>query len=76
MKFLDDKNVLISLSRSSFFLKARSHDLFLMIRFLLVPKIGSCEHTENDLPTNGSVILKKRMEIEHVLFSSDTLLER
>ena len=57
-------------------LKARSHDPFLRIRFLLVPKIGSCEHVENDLPTHGSVILKKRMEIEHALFSSDALLER
>ena len=42
---------------------------------LLVPKIGTSEHIENDFPTNGSVILKKkRMEIEHALFSSDTLL--
>ena len=31
---------------------------------LLVPKIGSCERIENDLPTHGSVILKKRMEID------------
>ena len=31
-----------------FILKARSHDPFLRIRFLLVPKIGSCEHIEND----------------------------
>ena len=59
-----------------FGLKARSHDPILRIRFLLVPKIGSCEHNKNDLPTNGSVSLKKRMEIEHALFSSDTLLER
>ena len=29
--------------------KARSHHPFLRIRFLLVPKIGSCEHIENDL---------------------------
>ena len=57
-------------------LKARSHDPFLRIRFLLVPKNGSCEHIKNDLPSNGSVILKKRMEIEHALFSSDTLVER
>ena len=57
-------------------LKARSHDPFLKIRFLLVPKNGSCEHIKNDLPSNGSIILKKRMEIEHALFSSDTLLER
>ena len=56
--------------------KARSRDPFLRIRFLLVPKIGSCEHIENDLPIHGSVILKKRMEIEHALFLSDTLLER
>ena len=57
--------------------KARSHDPFLRIRFLLVPKIGSCEHIENDLPTHGSVMLNKRMEIEHALFSSDTqILER
>ena len=40
-----------------------SHDPFLRIQFLLVPKIGSCEHVENDLPT-------------HAIFSSDTLLER
>ena len=39
--------------------KVRSHDPFLRIRFLLVPKIGSCEHIENDLPTHGSPILKK-----------------
>ena len=58
------------------FLKARSHDPFLRIRFLLVPNNGSCEHNKNDLPSNGSVSLKKRMEIEHALFSSDTLLER
>ena len=57
-------------------LKTRAHDPFLRIRFLLVPKNGSCEHIKNDLPSNGSVILKKRMEIEHALFSSDTLLER
>ena len=54
----------------------RSHDLLLRIWFLLVPKIGSCEHIENDLLTHESLILKKRMEIEHALFSSDTLLER
>ena len=57
-------------------IKARSHDPFLRIRFLLVPKIRSFEHIENDLPTHGSVILKKQMEKEHTLFSSDTLLER
>ena len=57
-------------------LKARSHDPFLRIRFLLVPKIRSCEHNENDLPTHGSLSLKKQMEIEHALFSSDTLPER
>ena len=34
---------------------------------LLVPKIGSCEHIENDLPTHRSVSLKNRMEIEHAL---------
>ena len=45
------------------------------IQFLLVPKVGSCEHSKNDLPTHGSVILKKRMGIEHALFSSNTLLE-
>ena len=48
----------------------------LTIPFLVVPKIGSCEHIGNDLPTHGSIILKKRMEIGHTLFSSDTLLER
>ena len=58
------------------FLKALSHDPLLKIRFLLVPKIGSSEHIENDLPTHGSVILEKRMEIEHALFSSDTRIER
>ena len=55
---------------------ACSHDPFLRIRFLLVPKIRSCEHIQNDLPTHGSVSLKKGMEIEYALFSSDTLLER
>ena len=29
---------------------------------------GSCEHIKNDLPSNESVILKKRMEIEHAYF--------
>ena len=48
-------------------LKARSHDPFLRIRFLLVLKNGSCEHIKNDLPSNGSLILKKRMEIQHAL---------
>ena len=47
--------------------KACSHETFLRIRLLLAPKIGSCEQIENDLPTHGSVILKKRMEIEHAL---------
>ena len=60
-----------------YFLKARSHNPFLRIRFLLVPKIGSCEHIESDIPTHGSISLKKRMEIEHaLLFSSDSLPER
>ena len=36
--------------------KVRSHDPFLRIRFLLVPKNGSFEHIKNDLPSNGSVI--------------------
>ena len=58
------------------YLKARSHDPFSRVLFLLVPKIGLYEHIENDLPTHGSVSLKKRMEREHSLFSSDTLLER
>ena len=49
-------------------IKARSQDQFLRIRLLLVPKNGSCEHIKNDLPSNRSVILKKRMEIEHALF--------
>ena len=40
-------------------LKACSHDPFWRIRFLLVPKNGSCEHIKNDLPSNRSVILKK-----------------
>ena len=56
-------------------LKARSHDLIARIQFLLVPKIGSFEHSKNGLLTQGSLILKKRMEIEHALFSSDTILE-
>ena len=41
-----------------------------------IPKIGSCGHSKNDALTHGSAILRKRMEIEHALFSSDTLLER
>ena len=73
-------NMFCSQDRSSTFtlllFKSRSHDPFLRIWFLLVPKIGSCEHIENDLPTHGSVSLKKLMEIEHALLSSDTLLER
>ena len=36
-------------------LKARSHDQISRIRFWLVPKVGSCEHSQNDLPTHGSV---------------------
>ena len=57
-------------------LKSCSKDPFLRIQFLLVPKNWLCEHIKNDLPSNGSVIYKKkRMEIEHALFSSDTLLE-
>ena len=58
------------------FLKAFPDDPFLRTRLLLVPKNGSCEHIKNDLPSNGSLILKKRMEIEHALFSSDNLFER
>ena len=57
-------------------IKARLHDPFLRIRVLLVPKIGSCEHIEDDLPAHGSVSLKKWIEIEHALFSFDTLFER
>ena len=30
--------------RKAYLLKALSHDPFLRIRFLLVPKNGSCEH--------------------------------
>ena len=41
-----------------------------------VHKIGSYEHIENGLPTHEAVSLKQRMEIEHALFSSDTLIER
>ena len=41
-------------------IQTSSHDPFLRIRFLLAAKIGSCEHTENDLPTHGSVIKKKK----------------
>ena len=62
--------------REHFVFKARSDDPFLRIRFLLVPKIGSCEHNENNFPTHGSVILKKWVQMEHALFSTDTLLER
>ena len=40
-------------------LRARSCGRFLRIRFLLVPKIRSCEHIKYDLPTHGSVILTK-----------------
>ena len=40
-------------------LKALSKDPFLRIQFLLVPKNWLCEHIKNDLPSNGSVILKK-----------------
>ena len=69
-------NTDIRILDKSLILKVRSHDPFLRIRFLLVPKIGFCEHIKDDLPTHGSVILKKRMEIEHALFSSDTLLEK
>ena len=54
-------------------LKAHSHDPFLRIRFFLVLKTGSCEHIKNDLPSHGSLILKEQMEIEHTLFSSETL---
>ena len=32
----------------------------LRIRFLLIPKNGSCEHIKNDLPSNRSLILKKK----------------
>ena len=56
-------------------LKPRSHDPLLRIRFLLVPKIGLCEHIKNDLPTHGSVTLKKAIEIEHVLFHPTLFLK-
>ena len=56
--------------------KAHSHDPISRIHFLVVPKIGSCEHGENDFLTQGSVILKKRMEVGPALFSLDTLFER
>ena len=42
---------------------------------MLVLKNGWCEHIKNDLASNGSVILTKRMEMEHALFSFDTLLK-
>ena len=57
------------------FVKALSHDPFLRIRFLFVPKIGSCEHIENDLPIHGSIIFKKT-DVNSALFLSDTLVER
>ena len=53
-------------------LKVRLHDPFLRIRFLLVPKIGSCEHIENDLPTHGSVILKKNGWKQNMLYFHPT----
>ena len=40
-------------------LRSRSGAPFSRIRFLLVPKNGSCEHIKIDLLSNGSVILKK-----------------
>ena len=40
-------------------LKVRWHDPLSRIRVLLVPKIGSCEHMENDLPTHEFISLKK-----------------
>ena len=54
-KELKDERVFV-LARTQLLLKARSHDPLLRIRFLLVPKNGSCEHIKNDLPSNGSVI--------------------
>ena len=57
-------------------IKSCPHDPFLSIRFLLVPKNRSCEHIKNDHLSNGSLILKKLMEIKHALLLSDTLLER
>ena len=52
--------------------KTRSHDPFLRIQFLLLPKSDRL----NTLKTHESVILEKRIEIEHALLSSDTLRER
>ena len=54
-------------------LKARSHDPFLRIRFLLVLKNGSCEHIKNDLPSNGSVVLKKTRMKQNMLYFHLTL---
>ena len=55
--------------------KARPQDPISMIRCLLVPKIGSCEHSKNDLLTHGSVILKERTGTEHALFHSTLFLQ-
>ena len=48
------------LNTESMSIKARSQDPISRIRFLLVPKIGSCEHSRNGLLIDGSVILKKK----------------
>ena len=54
-------------------------DFFLKLWHLHFKESDFCwfrKSSETDSPTHGSVILKKRMEIERTLVSSDTLLER
>ena len=70
------KSDIVHMLTMFYYIKGPFTRSFLRIRFLLVPKIEWCEHIENELPTHGSVIWKKRMEIQHALISSDTLLER
>ena len=46
-----------------------------MIRCLLVLKIGSYEHSKNDLLTHGSVILKRGLEQNMLYFHSTLFLQ-
>ena len=64
---------ILPLTVSNIYLKARSNGPFLRIRFLLVPKMGSCEHNENYLPTHGSVSLKKNSWKLNMLYFHPTL---
>ena len=52
-------------SRITYYLKP-AHTIRFQESDFFVP-IGSCEHDKNDLPTDGSVIFKNRMEIGHAL---------